>query len=82
MRQRYVTFFALDSLHSGALRARETSFRWRNQKSVQLQQRGCKCVPFALQSFYFDKIPIMSNEEFDNLDEELLWQGSKVPVLR
>ena len=39
-------------------------------------------MPFALQSFYFDKIPIMSNEEFDNLDEELLWQGSKVPVLR
>ena len=24
----------------------------------------------------------MSNEEFDNLAEELLWQGSKVPVLR
>ena len=36
----------------------------------------------ALQSFYFDKTPIMSNEEFDNLEEELLWQGSKVPVLR
>ncbi len=24
----------------------------------------------------------MSNEEFDNLEQELLWQGSKVPVLR
>lgn len=24
----------------------------------------------------------MSNEEFDNLKEELLWQGSKVAVLR
>ncbi len=24
----------------------------------------------------------MSNEEFDNLSEELLWQGSKVAVLR
>lgn len=35
----------------------------------------------AMQSFYFDKIPIMSNEEFDNLEEELLWQGSRVPVL-
>ena len=24
----------------------------------------------------------MSNEEFDNLKEELLWEGSKVAVLR
>jgi len=35
----------------------------------------------ALQSFYFDKTPILSNEEFDNLEQELLWQGSKVAVL-
>ena len=35
-----------------------------------------------MQSFYFDKVPVLSNEEFDNLEQELLWQGSKVPVLR
>ena len=38
--------------------------------------------PAVAQSFYFDKVPIMSNEEFDILEQELLWQGSKVPVLR
>lgn len=35
----------------------------------------------ALQSFYISEKPIMSNEEFDNLKEELLWEGSKVVVL-
>ncbi|XP_042439712.1 PGR5-like protein 1B, chloroplastic [Zingiber officinale] len=35
----------------------------------------------ALQSFYFDKKPIMSNEEFDNLKEELMWEGSSVVML-
>lgn len=35
----------------------------------------------ALRSFYYDNQPIMSNEEFDNLKEELQWQGSKVAVL-
>ncbi|KAK9864420.1 hypothetical protein WJX84_002626 [Apatococcus fuscideae] len=35
----------------------------------------------ALRSFYYDNQPIMSNEEFDNLKEELLWAGSKVAVL-
>lgn len=34
------------------------------------------------QSFYYDGKPIMSNEEFDLLKEELTWQGSKVAVLR
>ena len=33
------------------------------------------------QSFYMDCAPIMSNEEFDNLKEELLWEGSKVVIL-
>ena len=33
------------------------------------------------QSFYYDKEPIMSNEEFDNLKEELTWEGSSVVVL-
>jgi len=35
----------------------------------------------ALQSFYFDTKPIMSNEEFDNLKEELMWQGSRVVIM-
>lgn len=35
----------------------------------------------ALQSFYFDSTPIMSNEEFDNLKEELQWNGSSVVIL-
>lgn len=35
-----------------------------------------------IQSFYYDGKPIMSNEEFDVLKEELTWQGSKVAVLR
>lgn len=34
------------------------------------------------QSFYYDNEPVMSNEEFDNLKEELLWEGSKIAVLR
>eukprot|EP00271_Cylindrocystis_brebissonii_P015952 TRINITY_DN39049_c0_g1_i1.p1 TRINITY_DN39049_c0_g1~~TRINITY_DN39049_c0_g1_i1.p1 ORF type:complete len:361 (+),score=90.15 TRINITY_DN39049_c0_g1_i1:82-1164(+) len=35
----------------------------------------------ALQSFYIDGAPMMSNEEFDNLKEELTWEGSSVVVL-
>ncbi|KAH7387392.1 hypothetical protein KP509_16G020700 [Ceratopteris richardii] len=35
----------------------------------------------ALQSFYYDKQPIMSNEEFDNLKEELIWEGSSIVIL-
>lgn len=35
----------------------------------------------ALQSFYINEAPIMNNEEFDNLKEELLWEGSKVVIL-
>eukprot|EP00899_Mesostigma_viride_P024487 jgi/Mesvir1/5222/Mv15351-RA.1 len=35
----------------------------------------------ALQSFYFNNTPIMSNEEFDNLKEELLWEGSSVVMM-
>jgi DNA-directed RNA polymerase subunit RPC12/RpoP len=35
----------------------------------------------ALQSFYYEGKPIMSNEEFDNLKEELMWEGSKVVML-
>eukprot|EP00252_Welwitschia_mirabilis_P020043 TRINITY_DN480_c0_g1_i1.p1 TRINITY_DN480_c0_g1~~TRINITY_DN480_c0_g1_i1.p1 ORF type:complete len:359 (-),score=65.96 TRINITY_DN480_c0_g1_i1:302-1378(-) len=35
----------------------------------------------ALQSFYFENKPIMSNEEFDNLKQELMWEGSSVVML-
>lgn len=35
----------------------------------------------ALQSFYFEKKSIMTNEEFDNLKEELMWEGSSVVML-
>ena len=38
--------------------------------------------PRRTQSFYYDEKPLLSNEEFDNLKEELLWEGSKVAVLR
>ena len=38
----------------------------------------CGCV----QSFYYDDKPVMTNEEFDNLKEELIWEGSSVAVLR
>ncbi|CAI7804786.1 unnamed protein product [Closterium sp. NIES-54] len=35
----------------------------------------------ALQAYYIGQDPIMSNEEFDLLKEELLWEGSQVVVL-
>ncbi|EPS59985.1 hypothetical protein M569_14818 [Genlisea aurea] len=35
----------------------------------------------ALQSFYYEGKSIMSNEEFDNLKEELMWEGSSVVML-
>ncbi|KAK1320981.1 hypothetical protein QJS10_CPA03g02023 [Acorus calamus] len=35
----------------------------------------------ALQSFYYERKAIMSNEEFDNLKEELMWEGSSVVML-
>ncbi|XP_078445848.1 PGR5-like protein 1B, chloroplastic [Wolffia australiana] len=35
----------------------------------------------ALQAFYFERKAIMSNEEFDNLKEELMWEGSSVVML-
>lgn len=34
------------------------------------------------QAFYYDGKPIMSDEEFENLEQELLWSGSRVAVLR
>lgn len=35
-----------------------------------------------MQAYYYDKQPELSNEEFDNLKDELTWEGSKVVVLR
>ncbi|KAF8690737.1 hypothetical protein HU200_041121 [Digitaria exilis] len=35
----------------------------------------------AMQAFYYDKKAVMSNEEFDNLKEELMWEGSSVVML-
>uniref|UniRef100_A0A0E0QLG5 PGR5-like protein 1A, chloroplastic n=1 Tax=Oryza rufipogon TaxID=4529 RepID=A0A0E0QLG5_ORYRU len=32
-------------------------------------------------AFYYDKKAVMSNEEFDNLKEELMWEGSSVVML-
>jgi hypothetical protein len=35
----------------------------------------------ALRAFYYDGKPTMSDEEFENLEQELLWEGSRVAVL-
>ena len=35
----------------------------------------------VVQSFYYDQKAIMSNEEFDNLKEELMWEGSSVVMI-
>jgi hypothetical protein len=35
-----------------------------------------------LQAYYYESSPTLSNEEFDNLKSELVWEGSKVVVLR
>lgn len=34
------------------------------------------------QAFYYDGKPTMSDEEFENLEQELLWEGSRVAILR
>uniref|UniRef100_A0A0E0EK42 Uncharacterized protein n=1 Tax=Oryza meridionalis TaxID=40149 RepID=A0A0E0EK42_9ORYZ len=39
-------------------------------------------LPYILYSaFYYGKKAVMSNEEFDNLKEELMWEGSSVVML-
>lgn len=35
----------------------------------------------ALQTFYYEGKAMMSNEEFDNLKEELMWEGSSIVML-
>jgi hypothetical protein len=48
---------------------------------VCMSMNGCNGrVP--PQSYYFDEAPTMSNEEFDNLRDELYWAGSKIAILR
>lgn len=37
---------------------------------------------YAVQAYYYDEKALLSNEEFDNLKEDLIWAGSKVAVLR
>lgn len=39
------------------------------------------CDITQLQAFYYEGKSIMSNEEFDNLKEELMWEGSSVVML-
>lgn len=53
-----------------------------------IDQKGKKSIGeleqeflLALQSFYYEGKAIMSNEEFDNLKEELMWEGSSVVML-
>lgn len=36
---------------------------------------------FIMQAFYYEGKAVMSNEEFDNLKEELMWEGSSVVML-
>jgi hypothetical protein len=36
---------------------------------------------FPSQAFYYDQEPVLSDSEFDNLKQELQWEGSKVVVL-
>ncbi|GJN40353.1 hypothetical protein PR202_gb29559 [Eleusine coracana subsp. coracana] len=45
---------------------------------------GCdlnQVISLGIQAFYYDKTAVMSNEEFDNLKEELMWEGSSVVML-
>ena len=35
----------------------------------------------AMRAYYFDEAAAISNEEFDNLKQELTWEGSQVVVL-
>ena len=37
---------------------------------------------YGVQAYYYDEKSLLSNEEFDNLKEDLIWAGSKVAVLR
>ncbi|KAK9801394.1 hypothetical protein WJX73_005958 [Symbiochloris irregularis] len=58
------------SLDEQGTRARKASLGEKEQQFLN-----------ALASFYYDNEPVMTNEEFDNLKEELLWEGSSIAVL-
>ncbi|KAK7406194.1 hypothetical protein VNO78_07814 [Psophocarpus tetragonolobus] len=54
------------------------SIEKKDKKSIgELEQEFLQ----ALQAFYYEGKAIMSNEEFDNLKEELMWEGSSVVML-
>ncbi len=56
---------------------------WTACSALKFMEHGAQYLTIALvQSFYYDNEPALSNEEFDNLKEELLWAGSKVAILR
>lgn len=46
-----------------------------------LTKRMAFCLDCVPQAFYYEGKAIMSNEEFDNLKEELMWEGSSVVML-
>eukprot|EP01024_Parvocaulis_polyphysoides_P043681 TRINITY_DN40058_c0_g2_i2.p1 TRINITY_DN40058_c0_g2~~TRINITY_DN40058_c0_g2_i2.p1 ORF type:complete len:158 (-),score=16.99 TRINITY_DN40058_c0_g2_i2:94-567(-) len=52
-------------------------------KKIESRSLGEKEAEFiqALQSYYYDGKSVMSDEEFENLKEELIWSGSKIAVL-
>ncbi|GAB2300929.1 PGR5-like protein 1A, chloroplastic [Dionaea muscipula] len=54
------------------------SIEKKEKKSVgELEQEFLQ----ALQAFYYEGKAVMTNEEFDNLKEELMWEGSSVIML-
>jgi len=55
----------------------------REAKRIEKRSVGEMELEFllALSSYYYDGKPTMSDEEFELLKEELLWNGSKVPIL-
>lgn len=57
--------------------------KW-NKDLLVVKPAGSWCPCFAVmlqQAFYYEGKAIMSNEEFDNLKEELMWEGSSVVML-
>lgn len=63
-----------------ALRVREREGR-RRGKEGEVDAAHAHTPSSLPQAFYYDGTPTMSNEEFENLKEELTWAGSRVAVL-
>lgn len=40
------------------------------------------CTPSSPQTYYYGESPMLSDAEFENLKEDLVWSGSKVAVLQ